>query len=127
MPAYREIIRSKFTSRTKASRITTECETALLSSKEGSLEHSRDTLQDLYLHAQRSRPPALEQLAAVAERFFADYCDAYAKLKVLLSCLEADRNRPEYHRLTELLQLYRLPLLYQKSPQTLFRELSGSR
>jgi hypothetical protein len=37
VPVYRDIIRSKLTTRTKTSRVTTECETALMDSKEASI------------------------------------------------------------------------------------------
>ncbi len=102
-----------------------------MSSKEPSLDTSRNTptptLHELYHNYLNSKMPALEDLTAIAQTFFQEYSDNYAKIKVLMSTLKTNQNRPEYSELKELMELYKVPLLYQKSPQMLFKELSKSK
>lgn len=125
---YRSIIKEKMSSKVKSSRATTVCETGVFSSKEVSLLPSETTISDWYENYKlNSRLPSLQSLTAVADNFFAQYCENYSRLKTLFQCLPAEGSEPAYCRLSELLDLYRLPLLYQKSPQTLFRELSRER
>lgn len=42
----------------------------------------------------------------------------------MFECLQSSQTDPEYKRLNELIDLYKVPLLYQRSPQMLFRELN---
>lgn len=127
-PDYLDLIRNKFTSRTKNSRITTECETGLFSSKEISLDRSQMSILELYENYKVSNKlPSLADLKEITERFFSEYCENYTKIKALFECLNTNKKSAEYQKLSELIELYRVPLLYQKSPQTLFRELSKSK
>ena len=71
--------------------------------------------------------PTLYDLRDVADRFFKDYCTNYAKLRSLFECLQSSKQHEEYKKLSDLIELYKVPLLYQKSPQTLLRELSKSK
>ena len=69
--------------------------------------------------------PSLRDLQEVADSFFANYCDSYTKLNTMFEYLEQTHSdHPTHSKLGELLKLYKLPLQYQKSPKTLFRELS---
>lgn len=71
--------------------------------------------------------PALTDLQDIADRFFKDYCESYAKLKCLFDCLQCSKQQEGYKRLFDLIDLYKVPLLYQKSPQSLLREISKSK
>ncbi len=88
------------------------------------MDRSWQGLDELYDNYLSSRLPALEDLAEIVQRFFQEYSHNYAKIKVLLATIDTNRQRPEYQRIQQLIELYKVPLLYQKSPQTLFRELS---
>jgi|JI9StandDraft_2_1071091.scaffolds.fasta_scaffold639972_2 hypothetical protein len=86
------------------------------------MEPSTLTISDYYDQYRLSqKAPFLTDLQDIAERFFKDYCDHYAKLKTLFDCLQESQTNQSYRQLNDLLQLYKLPLLYQKSPQTLLR------
>ena len=86
------------------------------------MEPSTLTISDYYDQYRLSQKvPLLTDLQDIAERFFKDYCDHYAKLKTLFDCLQESQTNQSYRQLNDLLQLYKLPLLYQKSPQTLLR------
>lgn len=125
--SYKGKIQDIMRSKTGQSR-NTECQTGLLSSKEVSIEPSSITISDYYDHYRLSqRVPALTDLQDIADRFFKDYCDNYAKLKCLFELLECSKQQLGYKKLFDLIDLYKVPLLYQKSPQSLFRELSKSK
>jgi hypothetical protein len=82
--AYRDLIKNKFTTRTKTSRITTECETGLFSSKEVSLDRSQMTISELYDNYKLSNKlPSLMDLHEITDKFFKDYCHNYTKIKAL--------------------------------------------
>lgn len=92
------------------------------------MERSSLTISDYYDQYRLSQKvPLLTDLQDIAERFFKDYCDHYAKLKTLFDCLQELPTHAPYKRLQDLLNLYKLPLLYQKSPQSLLREVSKSK
>lgn len=86
------------------------------------MEGSSLTISDYYDQYRLSQKvPLLTDLQDIAERFFKDYCDHYAKLKTLFDCLQESPSHAPYLQLQDQLNLYKLPLLYQRSPQTLLR------
>jgi hypothetical protein len=96
---YRDIIRGKLSSKAKQSR-NTECETRLLTSKEVSLESSSLQISDYYDQYKLSmKVPALGDLRDIADKFFKDYCDNFAKLKCLFDCLQCSRHLDNYKKL----------------------------
>lgn len=68
--------------------------------------------------------PSLGDLKQLADTFFNKYCQNYSKIRAMFECLQSSKLDAEYKRLNELIDLYKVPLLYQKSPQMLFRELN---
>lgn len=106
----------------------TECDTGLLSSKEVSLEQSSLTISDYHRQYKISQKvPILSDLKEVADKFFKEYCDSYTKLKTLFECLQCSKNIDNYKKLESLIELYKVPILYQKTPQTLLKDLNKSR
>ena len=65
--------------------------------------------------------PSLSDLQDIAARFFKNYCDSYAKLVTLFKYLQYPESNQPYRQLKDLIELYKMPLLYQQSPQTLLR------
>lgn len=90
---YRDKIRSKMNSKVKSSR-ETECDEALMTTKEVSLEQINVTISDWYDQYNISKKlPSLFDLQDIADRFFKDYCANYAKLKSLFECLQCPKQQ----------------------------------
>ncbi len=68
--------------------------------------------------------PNLKDLEEISEKFFKDYCENYSKIRCLFDCYQAKIKDERYKKLSDLLEIYKVPLVYQKSPNTLIRELS---
>ena len=80
------------------------------------------TISDYYDQYRMSqKAPVLTDLIEIADKFFKNYCDGYAKLKCLFDCLQGSKNSESYKKLENQIELYRVPLLYQKTPQILLR------
>ena len=100
---YRDKIRSKLSSKVKCSR-ETECDEALMTTKEGSQEQINLTITDWFEQYNLAQKlPTLGDLQHVAEKFFREYCCSYAKLKSLFECLQGSKLSQEYKRLSELI------------------------
>ena len=100
-----------------------------MTTKETYLELINATILDWYDHYSLARKlPALPDLQQLAQSFFDSYCANYTKLRSLFECLQCpQQQQQQYTRLRDLIDLYKVPLLYQKSPQSLLREISRSK
>ena len=84
MSGYREMIKNRLSSKGKGSRVITECETGLFSSKEVSMSHSLLTVAEWYdSYKTNNKLPTLGDLQEITDRFFNQYCEDYTKLKAL--------------------------------------------
>jgi len=64
------------------------------------MEGSTLTISDYYDQYRLSHKiPALSDLMEIADRFFKDYCDGYAKLKCLFDCLQCSKHAESYKKL----------------------------
>jgi len=64
------------------------------------MEQSSLTISDYHRQYNISQKvPALADLRDVADKFFKDYCDSYAKLRTLFECLQCSKQLDHYKKL----------------------------